>query len=182
MQLSPSRRRKEKKQELPERMRTIQGVRAMLAARKLTRMTSQLYKKKTENRRIWWWGWRTTIITSVVLLAIKGDAYTNECGCPPSSTTCSSLQKLPVQCYCVEESYLERRTEKTCLQWQINALEPLTMFQTHKWEIPNLTTAPSSGHGDDTEINKAIPFKITGVLRQEWQQVSAAEEVKLQSA
>jgi len=37
-------------------------------------------------------------------------------------------------------------------------------------------TAPSSGHGDDTEINKALPFKITGLLRQERQQVSVAEE------
>ena len=107
-------------------MRTMQGVCAMLAARKLARMTSQSYNKKTVTRRLWWRGWRTTMITSVVLLAIKGDAYTNECCCPPSSTTCSSPQKLPVQCYCAEESYLGRRTEKTCLLWQINVLEPLT--------------------------------------------------------
>jgi len=55
----------------------MQGVRAMLAARKLTRMTSQSYKKKTVTRRLWWRGWRTTMITSVLLLTIKGDAYTN---------------------------------------------------------------------------------------------------------
>ena len=103
----------------------MQGVRAMLAARKLTRMTSQSYKK-TVTRRLWWRGWRTTMIASVVLLTIKGDAYTNECGCPASSTTCSSPQKLPVQCYCAEEAYLAGRTKKTCLQWQINDLKPFT--------------------------------------------------------
>ena len=65
------------------------------------------------------------MIISVVLLIIKNDAYTNKCGCPPSSTTCSSPQKLPVQCYCAEESYFMSRAEKICLQWQINALEPL---------------------------------------------------------
>ena len=67
-----------------------------------------------------------TMIISVVFLTKKGDAYTNKCGCPPSSTTCSSPPKLPVQCYCTEESYFMSRTEKTCLHWQINALEPLT--------------------------------------------------------
>jgi len=60
-----------------------------------------------------------------VLLTVKGDAYTNKCGCPPSSTTCSGSSSLPIQCYCAEESYLGSRTEKTGLQWQINALEPL---------------------------------------------------------
>jgi len=124
--LSGCKRRGEKRRE------TMQVVRAMLAARELTRITSQSCKKKTITSCLWWRGWRTKMITSVVLLTIKGDAYTNECDCPPSSTTCSSPQKLPVQCYCAEESYLGSRTEKTCLQWQINALEPLMYSTTLK--------------------------------------------------
>ena len=60
--------KKRKKQEVPERMRTMQGVRAILAVRKLARMTNQTYKTKTVTRRLWWRGWRTTMITSVVLL------------------------------------------------------------------------------------------------------------------
>ena len=119
IKLSGCNRRREKRRE------TMQEVRAMLAVRKLTRMTSQKCKKKVTTRRSWGRGWRTTMIISVVLLTIKGDAYTNKCGCPPSSTTCSGSSSLPVQCYCAEESYLGSRTEKTCLQWQINALEPL---------------------------------------------------------
>ena len=65
------------------------------------------------------------MIISVVFLTRKGAAYTNKCGCPSSSTTCNSPPKLPVQRYCAEESYVTSRTEKTCLQWQINALESL---------------------------------------------------------
>jgi len=118
--------KRKEKREAQERIRTMQVLRAMLAARELTRITSQQYKKKTITRCLSWRGWRTTMIISVVLLTMKADAYTNKCGCPPSSTTCSSPQKLPVQCYCAEESYLGSQTEKTCLQWQINALEPLT--------------------------------------------------------
>jgi len=106
-------------------MRIIQVVRAMLAARELTRITNQKCKKNI-TRRSWRQGWRMTMIISVVFLTRKGDAYTNKCGCPPSSTTCSGSSRLPIQCYCAEESYFTSRTEKTCLQWQINALEPLT--------------------------------------------------------
>ena len=67
---------------------------------------------------------------SAVFLIRNGDEYTNKCGCPPSSTTCTSPLKLPAQCYCAEESYFTSRTEKTCLQWQINALESLTYSPT----------------------------------------------------
>jgi len=122
--------RKREKQEAQGRMRTMQVVRAMLAARELTRITSQKCKKKRITRRSWGRGWRMTMILSVVLLTRTSDAYTNKCGCPPSSTTCSSPQKLLVQCYCAEESYFTSRTEKTCLQWQIDALEPLTYSPT----------------------------------------------------
>jgi len=108
----------------------MQVVRAMLAVRELTRITSQECKKKNTTRRSWWQSWRMTMTISVVLLIIKGDAYTYKCGCPPASTKCSSPQKLPVQCYCAEESYFTSRTEKTCLQWQINALKPLTYSPT----------------------------------------------------
>jgi len=106
-------------------MRTTQVVRAMLAARELTRITSQICKKKNITGCSWGRSWRMTMIINVVILTGKGEAYRNKCGCPPSSTTCSDLPQLPVQCYCTEESYFTSRTEKTCLQWQINALEPL---------------------------------------------------------
>jgi len=121
--LSDCKRRREKRRE------TMQVVRAMLAVRELTRITSQKCKKKNTTRRSWGRGWRMTMIISVAFLT-KGDAYTNKCGCPPSSNVCSSPQKLPVQCYCAEESYFMSRIEKTCLQWQINALEPLTYSPT----------------------------------------------------
>jgi len=84
--LSGCKRRGEKRRE------TMQVVRAIPAARELTRITSQSCKKKTITRRLWWRGWRMMMTLSVGLLAIKADAYTNKCGCPPSSTTCSSPQ------------------------------------------------------------------------------------------
>ena len=124
IKLSGCARRREKRRE------TMQVVRVMLAMRELTKITSQRCKKKITTRRSWGRGWRTTMIINVVLLTIKGDAYTNKCGCPPSSTTCSGSSSLPIQCYCAEESYLGSQTEKTCLQWQINALEPLTYSPT----------------------------------------------------
>jgi len=94
----------------------MQVVRAMLAARELTRITSSKCKKKNITRRSWGRGRRMMMLISVVFLTRKGDAYTNECGCPPSSTKCRGSPKLPVQCNCAEESYLTSRTEKTCLQ------------------------------------------------------------------
>ena len=119
--LSDCKRRREK------RRKTMQVVCVMLAVIELTGMTNRICKKKNTTRRSGWRGRRTMMTISVGLLMSKGDAYTNKCGCPPSSTTCSSPLKLPAQCYCAEESYVTSRTEKTCLQWQKNALELLNV-------------------------------------------------------
>ena len=65
------------------------------------------------------------ILIGMVLLNGESEAYTNKCGCPPSSTICNGPLQLPSQCYCQEEAYLGGRPEKTCLKWRISALQPL---------------------------------------------------------
>jgi len=110
----------------------MQAVRVMLAARKLTRLARQASKRKSIPWSSWGRGQMMLIIMGVAFLIRNSEAYTNKCGCPPSLTTCGNPSKLPVQCYCAEEAYFICRTEKTCLQWQINALEPLTYPPTLK--------------------------------------------------
>jgi len=65
------------------------------------------------------------MLIGMVLLNGESKAYTNECGCPPSSTMCNRPLQLPSQCYCREEAHLGGRTEKTCLVWRISVLQPL---------------------------------------------------------
>jgi len=82
----------------------MQAVRVMLAARKLTRLTRQASKGKNIPWSPWGRGQRMLVIMGVAFLVRKIGAYTNKCGCPPSSTTGGNPSKLPAQCYCEEES------------------------------------------------------------------------------
>jgi len=72
------------------------------------------------------------ILIGMVLLNGESKAYTNKCGCPPSSIICNGPLKLPSQCYCQEEAYLGGRPEKTCLIWRISALQPLRYSPTRQ--------------------------------------------------
>jgi len=75
--------------------------------------------------KAWRQGLIIIMMTGMVLLNDESEAYTNKCGCPPSSSMCDRLPHLPSQCYCEEEAFLGDRTEKTCLEWRLNALQPL---------------------------------------------------------
>jgi len=86
-------------------------------------------KPKVKKQDIPWKAWKQgqimTIMIGMVLLNGESKAYTNQCGCPPSSVKCDRPPQLPSQCYCEEEAFLGGRTEKTCLAWRISALQPL---------------------------------------------------------
>jgi len=62
------------KREARERMRAMQTVRALLAARKLTSLISQQCTKRNTIRRLWGRGRRVTMIVRAVLVNIKGGA------------------------------------------------------------------------------------------------------------
>jgi len=88
-------------------------------------MTKSKAKKKNLPWKAWKQGQTMTMMIGMVLINVESKAYINKCGCPPSTTTCDRPPQLPSQCYCSEETFLGGRTEKTCLVWQINALQPL---------------------------------------------------------
>jgi len=88
-----------------------------------------MMKSKVKKQDLPWNAWKQgqimIMMIGMVLLNGESKAYTNKRGCPPSSTTSDRPPQLPSQCYCKEEAFLGGRAEKTCLVWQINALQPL---------------------------------------------------------